>query len=65
MNTCATCKWWEIHSNGSEGFCRTDSNMEYVAHIPVRRGLPGMWAKHDEVRTRPDFGCTLWEEKPA
>jgi hypothetical protein len=63
VKRCLNCKWWESHSNGHEGFCRTDNNVEYMAHIPVRQTLPGVWAKHDEVRTRPDFGCIEWEGK--
>ena len=65
MPRCRTCRWWEEHGNpdNHEGMCRTDPNMEYMSHIPVRQGLPGVWAKHDEVRTRPDFGCVQHERK--
>lgn len=24
---------------------------------------PSVWAKHDEVRTRPEFGCIEWEKR--
>lgn len=61
---CRNCRWWEEHNNGSEGFCRMDVNMEHMAHIPIRPWGPvRVWAKHDEVRTSPEFGCNQWEER--
>lgn len=64
MKLCKNCKWWQPHHDGAnEGFCRTDPNVSYMSHIPVRQLLPSVWAKHDEVRTRPDFGCIEWERK--
>lgn len=59
---CGDCRWWESHGN-REGFCRTDPNMEFMGVIPVRQTLPSVWAKHDVVRTRPDFGCIEWESR--
>lgn len=57
---CKNCRWWERRMK-SEGVCRTDPNMAYMSGIAVRPFIPGMWAKHDEVRTKPDFGCNQFE----
>ncbi len=63
MRTCRNCRWWQEHVPESDGFCRTDPNMGEWSEIPVRQTLQFMWAKHDEVRTRPDFGCNQFEGK--
>ncbi len=61
---CRNCRWWQEHSNGGEGFCRMDENMTHMSTIPVRPWAPiRVWAKHDEVRTSPEFGCNQWERK--
>ena len=65
---CKNCKWWEEH-NESEGFCRLLNLpwMEEFTEIKSREITeniiaPACWAKHDEVRTSPDFGCNQWKE---
>ena len=62
---CKRCRWWEEH-NVFEGFCRLEvlPYMEEFAKIGPRvTGGPKVWAKHDEVRTSPDFGCNQWEKR--
>lgn len=69
---CRRCRWWEPHGE-YEGFCRLSgcyvpSLIEFMKVKPRDGGLsdPGranLWAKHDQVRTSPDFGCNQWEAK--
>lgn len=59
-----------------EGFCRLKgwSHLphEFIECWEVQprdcpdcgsHGGPSVWAKHDEVRTNPDFGCNQWERR--
>jgi hypothetical protein len=40
-----------------------DGIVLFCSRIPTRQLVPGVWAKHDVVRTRPDFGCVEWEKR--
>lgn len=70
-HTCRNCRWWEPHGHPSnnEGFCRLRGHIDghSIEYWKVQpRDLdgtyaPACWAKHDEVRTHPDFGCNQWE----
>lgn len=72
---CLNCRWWEQHGpiENNEGFCRlmgftnlSDEATKYWQIAPrdaVGPHKPACWAKHDEVRTSPDFGCNQWECK--
>lgn len=69
---CCNCRYWQRHghTDNREGFCRL--NMSHIPHMiefsaVETRGNgyhthPSVWAKHDEVRTSPDFGCNQWEK---
>jgi hypothetical protein len=60
FRTCKHCRWWQYQVH-DVGFCRTDPTFAYMSSIEVCPLLPGVWAKHDEVRTRADFGCNRFE----
>jgi len=65
---CSNCRWWEEH-NSYEGFCRLSGSniywMEQYWKVKPRNNnsRPEVWAKHDEVRTSPNFGCNQWEKR--
>jgi hypothetical protein len=61
---CENCKWWERLSP-REGLCWLVSYglpAEMRTHESRDTQQPKVWAKHDQVRTSPDFGCNQWEK---
>ncbi len=63
MKTCRTCKWWGKDDPGCCGKVDTivSSNPETELSIEASADDDsGLWAR---LRTGPDFGCVLHEEK--
>ena len=66
MKTCKTCKWWSPFSWQREknGECKMmESHFDETRHpesIAVAYDSDGY---HAGVKTRPEFGCIMWEKK--
>jgi hypothetical protein len=63
---CETCKWWETTKEGySRGECKRVKSDDHESGHPAD---PAMVLScdgcHQELMTKPDFGCVLWESKP-
>ena len=65
MNRCKTCKWWEKYEKQRSatdiwGACRMGDDFFH--------DLVSFCEPHDDpdnIATRPDFGCVLWQEQDA
>lgn len=67
MNTCATCRFWDVKGNHAHGPAVGDCNEPHHDYFPVPEHLAGACVPVDAegysgyIETGPNYGCVHWQ----